>query len=188
MLINNFDDFNISRFMSTNPPSDNSFDTMQEIKELKRIPRNKRFVKEKDDITSYFKKVGERVGVEFYPEVISEDLIEQTAPIIMKLKNHYNRPRPKVLAGKIGIKLNDIEMDSMKTPSYPSGHAIQGILIGNVLATMFPLSAEDFIKAGKDISYSRNIARAHYKSDSKFGEAIGLELYKHLKQNNNGKF
>ena len=87
MLINNFDDFNISRFISTSPPSDNSFDTMQEIKELERIPRNKRFVKEKDDITSYFKKVGERVGVEFYPEVISEDLIEQTAPIIMKLKN-----------------------------------------------------------------------------------------------------
>ena len=29
-----------------------------------------------------------------------------------------------------------------------------------------------FRKAGKDISYSRNVARAHYKSDSKFGEEI----------------
>jgi hypothetical protein len=48
---------------------------------------------------------------------------------------------------------------------------------------MFPLSANEFLKAGKDISYSRNIARAHYKSDSKFGEAIGLELHKYLKQN-----
>ena len=168
--------------MSTNPPSDNSFDTMQEIKELVKMPSNKRFVKEKDDIESYFKKVAERSGIDFYPESIAENLIEKSAPIIMKLKNHYNRPRPKVLAKQMGIKLNDIEMDSMKTPSYPSGHSVQGILIGNVLATIFPLSALEFIKAGKDISYSRNIARAHYKSDSKFGEAIGLELYKHLKQ------
>tara|TARA_R110001592_G_scaffold194135_1_gene441560 strand:+ start:213 stop:785 length:573 start_codon:yes stop_codon:yes gene_type:complete len=188
MLMGGFKNFNISKFMSTNPPSNYSFDTSQEIKELVKIPLNKRFVEEKDDIKSYFKKIGDRLGVEFYPESIAEDLIEQSAPIIMKLKNHYNRPRPKVLAKKMGIKLNDIEMASMKTPSYPSGHSVQGILIGNILATMFPLSAEEFVKAGKDISYSRNIARAHYKSDSKFGEAIGLELYKHLKQNNNGKF
>ena len=188
MLIEGFKNFNISKFMSTNPPSDYSFDTSQEIKELVKIPLNKRFVEEKDDIKSYFKKIGDRTGVEFYPESIAEELIEQTTPLIMKLKNHYNRPRPKVLAKKMGIKLNDIEMASMKTPSYPSGHSVQGILIGNVLATMFPLSAEEFIKAGKDISYSRNIARAHYKSDSKFGEAVGLELYKYLKQNNNGRF
>tara|TARA_R110001592_G_scaffold154219_2_gene383160 strand:+ start:546 stop:1097 length:552 start_codon:yes stop_codon:yes gene_type:complete len=182
MLID-FKNFNVSRFMSTNPPSDYSFDTSQEIKELSKIPLNKRFVEEKDDITSYFKKIGEREGIDFYPEVISEKLIELTAPMIMKLKNHYDRPRPKVLASKMGIKLNDIEMSSMKTPSYPSGHSVQGVLIGNVLATMFPLSANEFLKAGKDISYSRNIARAHYKSDSKFGEAIGLELHKYLKQN-----
>jgi len=183
MLVKGFKNFNISKFMSKNPPSDYSFDTSQEIKELVKIPLNKRFVEEKDDITSYFKKVADRAGISIYPEVISETLIEQTAPMIMKLKNHYDRPRPKVLAKKMGIKLNDIEMASMKTPSYPSGHSVQGILIGNVLATMFPLSAEEFIKAGKDISYSRNIAHAHYKSDSKFGEAIGLELYKYLKQN-----
>jgi len=162
MLGGSFEDFNISRFMSKNPPSDYSFDTSQEIKELVKIPSNKKFVKEKDDIESYFKKIAEKEGIDFYPEIIAEQLIEESAPLIMKLKNHYDRPRPKVLAKKMGIKLNDIEMDSMKTPSYPSGHSIQGVLIGNVLATIFPLSAQEFIKAGKDISYSRNIARAHY--------------------------
>ena len=95
-----FKNFNISKFMSTNPPSDYSFDTSQEIKELVKIPLNKRFVEEKDDIKSYFKKIGDRTGVEFYPESIAKELIEQTAPLIMKLKNHYNRPRPKVLAKK----------------------------------------------------------------------------------------
>ena len=34
---------------------------------------------------------------------------------------NFNRPRPKVLAKKMNIKMKDIEMASMKTPSYPSG-------------------------------------------------------------------
>ena len=170
--------------MSTNPPSDYSFDTSQEIKELSKIPLNKRFVEEKDDITSYFKKIGEREGIDFYPEVISEKLIELTAPMIMKLKNHYDRPRPKVLASKMGIKLNDIEMSSMKTPSYPSGHASSGRLVSLLVADEAPLEhRKNILEIGERISYSRNIARAHYKSDSNFGEAIGLELHKYLKQN-----
>ena len=82
MLIEGFKNFNINKFMSTNPPSDYSFDTSQEIKELVKIPLNKRFVEEKDDIKSYFKKIGDRTGVEFYPESIAEELIEQTAPLI----------------------------------------------------------------------------------------------------------
>ena len=39
MLIGGFKNFNVSRFMSTNPPSDYSFDTSQEIKE--KLKRNK---------------------------------------------------------------------------------------------------------------------------------------------------
>ena len=46
---------------------------------------------------------------------------------------------------------------------------------------MYPKAAEKFRKAGKDISKSRNVARAHYKSDSKFGEDLGKEMYKHYK-------
>ena len=45
-----FKDFNISSFKKTKPPSDNSFDTNQEIKALKKIPLRKEFVKKYDDI------------------------------------------------------------------------------------------------------------------------------------------
>ena len=47
----------------------------------------------------------------------------------------------------------------MKTPSYPSGHYYQGILIGKVLQTKLPITTDSFIEAGKRISYSRNIGR-----------------------------
>ena len=43
-------DFNIDPFKKIKPPTDNTFDTMQEIKALKKIPLNKKFVKDYDDI------------------------------------------------------------------------------------------------------------------------------------------
>ena len=36
-------------------------------------------------------------------------------------------------------------------------------------------------KLGRDISYSRRAARAHYKSDSLFGEKIGKDMYNYIK-------
>ena len=72
-----------------------------------------------------------------------------------------------------------------KTPSYPSGHSAQGVLVGEALADMYPKAAKKFRKAGKDISKSRNVARAHYKSDSKFGEDLGKTMFKHYKATSN---
>ena len=106
----------------------------------------------------------------------------RTSPsIILKVKKHFNRPRPKVLAKKMNIKLNDIEMASMKTPSYPSGHSVQGILISKVLSDKYPQAKKAFEQAGKNISYSRRVAKAHYKSDSKMGEKMGNMMYEHIK-------
>ncbi len=68
----------------------------------------------------------------------------------------------------------------MKTPSYPSGHSTQGILIGKVLQTKLPINTDAFLEAGKRISYSRNIGRAHYPSDSRLGEEIGTEMYRKI--------
>ena len=67
----------------------------------------------------------------------------------------------------------------MKTPSYPSGHSVQGTLIAKVLGKKYPKAKSAFAKTGKNISYSRRVARAHYKSDSKLGEDMGdkMEIY-----------
>lgn len=179
-----FKKFNIDKYLSKKPPSDNSFTTMQEIKELNKIPINVKFVKDKDDIKASFKKLIKEKNLDV-PKNMIDNLIKESAPIIMKIKKHHNRPRPKVLAKKMNIKFNDKELDSMKTPSYPSGHSAQGIMIAEVLSDMYPKHSKAFKKLGKDISYSRNVAHAHYKSDSKFGEQLGKDMYKHLKNNKN---
>ena len=179
-MANLFKDFDTKPFMKRKPPSDNSFDTDQELKQLAKTPINKKFITDKDDVESTFKKTAKDTGVE-YPSKLVKKLMKDSTTPILKLKKHFNRPRPHVLAKKKNMKLDHIELKSMKTPSYPSGHSAQGVLIGEVLADKYPKSAAKFRKAGKDISRSRNVARAHYKSDSKFGEDLGKEMYKHYK-------
>ena len=176
-----FKDFDISSFKKMKPPGDNTFDTMQELKELKSIPINKKTVKEGDDIEAAFKKTAKENNIEDYDPKVAAKLIKESAPIIIELKKHFNRPRPKVIAKKMNMDMKDIEMSSMKTPSYPSGHSVQGILIANVLGDKYPKAKSAFSKTGKNISYSRRVAHAHYKSDSKMGEKLGNSMYKYIK-------
>ena len=177
-----FKDFDISSFKKMKPASDNSFDTMQEVKELEKTPLNKKFVKDNDDIEAAFKKTAAQKNIKNYDKRIAAKLIKASAPIILKLKKHFDRPRPKVLAKKLNINMKDIEMDSMKTASYPSGHSVQGMLIGKMLGDEYPEARTAFAKTGKNISDSRRSARAHYKSDSKMGEKLGNAMYNFLKK------
>ena len=176
-----FKDFNISSFKKMKPPGDNTFDTSQEVKELTKIPLKKDFVKKFDNIEAAFAKTAKDNNIKDYDKKLPTKLIKESAPIILELKKHFNRPRPKVLAKKMNIKMEDYEMDSMKTPSYPSGHSVQGILIAKVLGKKHPKAKSAFTKTGENISYSRRVARAHYKSDSKMGEKLGNSMFKHIK-------
>ena len=172
-----FKDFDISSFKKQKPPSDNSFDTDQEIKALKKIPLRKDFVKKYDDIESAFKKTAEEQGVKDYDKKIASKLIKESAPVILELKKHHNRKRPY----ELDKNLKAIVLKSMQTPSYPSGHSVQGVLIAKVLGNKHPKAKSAFAKTGENISYSRRVAHAHYKSDSKMGEKLGNSMFKHIK-------
>jgi len=166
--------FPIQKYLDKKPPSDNSTTTKGEVQELTKLPIREKFIKEKDNIKKSFEGI---VG----KEPLIQKLINESAPIVMKIKKHHDRPRPKVIAKKIKTNMKDMEMASMKTPSYPSGHSVQGILIANVLADKHPNKRDKLKKMGRDISYSRRSARAHYKSDSLFGEQIGKDMYNYIK-------
>ena len=166
--------FPIQKYLDKKPPNENSVTTKGEVKELSKLPIREKFIKEKDDIKKSFESI---VG----KDEIIQKLINESAPIIMKIKKHHNRPRPKVMAKKMKTKMEDMEMASMKTPSYPSGHSVQGVLIANVLADKYPNKKDKLKKMGRDISYRRRSARAHYKSDSLFGEQIGKDMYNYIK-------
>ena len=172
-----FKDFNISPFKKNKPPVDSGYTTRTEINELKKIPLNKSFVKKNDNIEAAFKKTAEDNNIKDYDKNIAAKLIKDSAPVILELKKYHNRPRPY----ELDKNLKHFKMKSMETSSYPSGHSVQGILVAKVLGDKHPKAKSAFAKTGKNISYSRRVARAHYKSDSKLGEDIGNSMYKHIK-------
>ena len=172
-----FKDFDVSSFKKKKPPVDSGYTTRTEMNELKKIPLKKEFVKKYDNIEAAFKKTGKEQGVEDYDKNIAAQLIKESAPVILELKKHHNRKRPY----ELDKNLKAIVLKSMQTPSYPSGHSVQGILIGKVLSDKYPRSRKGFMATAKNISYSRRVARAHYKSDSKMGEELGNSMYKHIK-------
>lgn len=175
-----FKDFNYSKYFQEKPPKNASMRTYQELMYLKDLPEDKKFVEKHDDIVAVFKEVCKDHNLD-YPSDLVDELLDSSAGIILDLKWHFNRPRPFQLAKIYDIKLGGEVLESMKTPSYPSGHSTQGILIGKVLQTKLPINTDAFVEAGKRISYSRNIARAHYPSDSEMGEIIGSRLYEFIK-------
>ena len=173
-------DFNYSKYKVKNPPKNTSMIVYNELQYLKDLPEDDTYVEEHDDIEKVFEQICKENNVE-YPKDLVENLIKSAAGIILDLKYHYNRPRQFQLASHYNMKLGEHVMESMKTPSYPSGHSAQGILVGKVLQTKLPINTDAFIEAGKRISYSRNVGRAHYPSDSKLGEIIGSSMYEHIK-------
>ena len=170
-----FKDFDVCSFKKKKPPVDSGYTTRTEINELKKIPLNKKFVKDNDNIESAFAKTAKDNNVEDYDKSIAADFIKKSAPIILDLKKYHNRKRPY----ELDKNLKAIVLKSMQTPSYPSGHSVQGMLIGNALKNKYGKSA--FMQTAKNISYSRRVARAHYKSDSKKGDEIGNSMFKHIK-------
>jgi len=170
-----FKDFDVKPFKKNKPPVDSGYTTRTEINELKKIPLKKAFVKKYDDIEAAFKKTAKEQGIKDYDKKIAAKLIKESAPVILELKKYHNRKRPY----ELDKKLSAFVMKSMKTPSYPSGHSVQGVLIGSALKMKYGKSA--FMQTAKNISYSRRVAHAHYKSDSKVGEKLGNSMYKHIK-------
>ena len=171
-----FKDFDISSFKKMKPPSDNSFDTDQEIKALKKIPLRREFVKKYDNIEKAFEQTAKENNIKDYDKKIAAKLIKESAPVILELKKYHNRPRPY----ELDKSLSAIKMKSMNTPSYPSGHSAQGMLIASVLKDKYG-KGKAFMQTAKNISDSRNIAHAHYLSDSKNGTKLGKQLYKQIK-------
>lgn len=176
-MIVNFSKFNTEKFKSLKPPKDNSMETFKEINEINKLKKDENFVVEFDDVENIFQKI---VGKDEDVSLI----VEKSVPVILKLKNYFNRPRPRALAKQYGIELDFVELDSMATPSYPSGHSTQGYLLANVLKNKYPEKAEELQKAADNISDSRNIARAHYRSDSEFGKMLGKAMADYLEKLN----
>ena len=127
------------------------------------------------DTSYYIKQYMDEHGLEYDEDTLIH--IEQNCrPIIKHFKNFYNRPRPYQVAEKLGMELNKFETDTSKTPSYPSGHATQAILVGEYYSKMYPQHRAGIMNGAKICGYGRVVAGLHYPSDYDAGVKLGEEL------------
>lgn len=175
---NIFDKFDIEEFKNFPPPPDNSSETKKEIDFLKNINLKQKFVQEKDDIEGNFVDVLKLNGIN--EKKLINKICQDVRKIILELKLFYKRPRPF----RLDSKLNDRLLDSMEGFAYPSGHSTQSYLLYYVLSDLYPNLRSQLLKTTEDIVFSRQMARAHYPSDIRFGKKLAKSLYEYLKNNN----
>lgn len=163
------------------PPENDSSLTLKEIKYLAEIKPNEDVAEKGDDVLENFMDLIEKHEVNVSREFIDR-IIKESAKFIMDLKYKFNRPRPFQIAEFYHIDLNGTQLDSMKTPSFPSGHAVQGYLIGEYLASVDNLNGYIYRDKAEEIAESRIIAKAHYPSDKAYGKTIAKALFRGMRK------
>jgi hypothetical protein len=124
-------------------------------------------------LSSVFKQ--KNIDVE---ELIIE-VVKDIQNLIYRLKFHHQRPRPFQLAQYHKLKLFPYKSHSAHTPSYPSGHTIQAMVILNVIGNKYPTEYQYCKELIEDIAYSRIFLGVHYPSDNDGGREIGKAILKH---------
>ena len=174
-----FSDFKIDKFKNRKPPKNSSKESEKELLFLDTLPVIEKFIKNTDDIHKHFKTFFKNKKID-YPQKELQTLINDSSSILLKLKYHYNRPRPKQLAKEKGLKFHAERLKTSHTPSYPSGHAAQGRLLARILIDKFPKHENEIMKLGNEVGTGRLLAKVHYPSDDLFGKEIGDALYKSM--------
>ena len=161
-------------------PENTSKKTLEEVKYLSEIEEDVDYVRENDKVKESFGKLHEELELE-YNEDEAGKYLKESSKYIMELKYKFQRPSPHQIADFYGIDLNGVDLDSMKTPSYPSGHATQGYLLGMIYSERYPEYRKEFMKLGEDIAESRIVGKAHFPSDKKAGIELAEKLFQNRK-------
>ena len=111
-------------------------------------------------------------------EELITDIVKDVQNLIYKLKYHFQRPRPYQLAQYYKLKLFPYKSFSAHTPSYPSGHTVQAIVILNVIGNKYPTEYQYCKELIEDIIYSRVYLGHHFPSDNDGGREIGKAILK----------
>ena len=188
-----FDDFNVQQWLDYHPQPNSSDYVKRELKMLQTYEQYRQGAKlEFMDMVDT--KVMQPYKDYFRKHELDEKLLEEVkilkknlAPIVLQLKLHYNRPRPKKLADALQFmfQTNFVvhALKTAETPAYPSGHATEGRFISTYLADRVPFEHKGNIRRiGDDIGMSRQIGGVHYPSDTEFGHQLAGALYNHFKE------
>jgi acid phosphatase (class A) len=126
-----------------------------------------------------------RAQGEKYPRESIKKVHNGLRPIIFKLKEYYDRPRPSETAENLGIDFSGDDLDTAQSPSYPSGHTIQAYVQAILLSDMFPDHMDSLMRIAELVSQSRVDRGVHFQSDVDFGRKIAYLIAMELLDGSN---
>jgi hypothetical protein len=168
------------RALLGNPPADDSQQHKDEVARLltlqaNRTPEEVARCKSEEEVTvfAFSTVLGPWFNKKNLPETAAlMALVNKQAKIPTDAaKAQWNRVRPTLADSRIHpcVVLE-------KTPSYPSGHAMRGILWATLLCQIFPAQTDAIMARGKQIGDDRFLAGMHYPSDVAAGQKLGAEI------------
>lgn len=168
------------------PPANSSADAMVELETIANanlLHKNPAKLEDKydDKFDWAFREIVEEAGLE-YDKTYFKQLIKEAASITIRLKYKFNRPRPFQLGPVLGIDVTKYQSSTAKTPSFPSGHTAQSVLVACVLGKKYPELKEKLMKVADKVSLSRVVGGHHYPSDIEYGKVLGKWLSGQLKK------
>jgi hypothetical protein len=155
-------------------PKNSSEATREELNHIvdciKALEGKEEYIKRYKTYDAHLKKYfidGINKGMDNEDEVkeLVNSIMEDIKPLLIKLKYHFQRPRPNQLAEYYKLKLFPYQSVSADSPSFPSGHAYQGRILTEVLGNRYPKTYAFMQKVFNDICYSRVYMGLHYQSD-----------------------
>ena len=100
-----------------------------------------------------------------------QNIINQSYPVIIALKQYHNRPRPYQISN-----IKPAQSTTANTPAHPSGHALQSYLISDMLSAKYPERKRDFKNIADRIANARVSVGLHYPSDNDYAKRLSKEL------------
>jgi hypothetical protein len=157
-------------------PPNESETTQDEIRELLEYQSSdeqkndslvNRYIDYDKDLKDVYLEFCSDNGISEGAELI-DSIVEDTKPLIAKLKYFYNRPRPFQMAYYYKARLIAHSSINAMTPSYPSGHVLQSRLLSEIIGSKYPQHYETLTYLANDIEKSRLFLGLHYGSDNDF--------------------
>lgn len=105
-----------------------------------------------------------------------KEIMQEAASVITKEKFYWNIPRPYQIM-PITVKY---VAKTAKSPSYPSGHSTQGMLLANMLSDLFPEHREALLGLGVKTGFARIELGVHTPQDVKKGRELAYIIYNNV--------